>query len=307
MNEFFNTAFIYTRNKYILPRIKYGIPVEKSNYWRLKNIISERIQSISSTTNVCFNISLKKEDYFKLIFCESELFLNKSFIQLNDYHKLIDKSSGSWSFVTLYYSLFFNLSCLLRFLNKGYVYLTPEYAKKISDAYLALNSSPIKISYGNYFFETDCIDDGYGNIKISFNKVDTTHKVIWEEFKKALQTLSSQATDRELAIYKVILSHFNKYQNSYPSALRNELNYNAETILLDFHKEITCYHLPKIDDKFYQSFLKIDDNNPSISNKIKSITYISSYIFSLNLKLAEEFYNRSDFGKDFVKMRKKIS
>lgn len=306
MDDFFNTAFIYTRNKYVIPRINYGIPISKVEYWRLKNIISEKLQQIYVSSNSSFDIIVKIEDYYKLIFCESELCLNKSYIQLNDYNKLVDKSSGSWTYVTLYYLMFFNLSCLLRFFNKGYVYLTNEHTKKINDASLALNSNIVKVNDGNYFFETDGMDDGYGNIKISFHKVDTTHKVIWGEFKKVIQVMILQSSDKENAIYNVILKHFNKFQISYPSALRNELNYNPETILLDFNQQITCYHLPMIDDKFYTSLLKIDDDNNSISNKIKSITHIASFIYNLNLKLSNEFYSRSTFGKDFIKMREKF-
>lgn len=307
MSDFFNTAFIFTRNKYILPRINYGVAASKSKHWRLKNVISDRLENINSTTNSGFEVTLKKEDFYKLIFCESELFLNKSYIQLKDYCKLIDNTSGSWSFVTLYYFLFFNLSCLLRFFNKGYVYLTSDITKKLSQSHLALNSEVINIKQGNYFFETDGVDDGYGNILIQFKSVDTTHKVIWGEFKKVLNSLIKESSDNEMGIYRVILSHFNSFQESYPSTLRNDFNYNAETILLDFNKEIVCYNLPPIDENFYHSFLRIDQNTQSISNKIKSITHISSFIYHLNLKLASEYYNRSSFGKDFIKMREKIS
>lgn len=306
MNNFFNTGFIHVRNQHIIPRIQYGVEAKKSNFWRLKNVITDKLNNITHLNNSSFEISIKKDDYYKLIYCESELFLNKSYIQYHDYKKMVDNLSGSWSFVTLYYFLFFNLCCLLRFFDRGYIYLTSEYTKKLEKAHLALHSSPININDGNYFFQKKEIDS-YGNITLSFKKVDTTHKVIWGEFRNILVYLISKSSAQELGVYQIMLSHLDSFNSSYPSTLRNELNYNAETILLDFNNEITCYKLLELDDEFYRSFLKINENDSRISNKIKSVTYISSFIYYLNFQLAEEFYDRSTFGKDFIKMRKRIS
>lgn len=306
MNTLFNTGFLFIRNQHILPRIKYGINANKANFWRLKKIITEKLNDINHIDNSSFEITLNQEDYFKLIYCESELFLNKSYIQYHDYKKMVDKLSGSWSFVTLYYLLFFNLCCLMRFCDCGYVYLSSEYTRKLENSHAALKSLPIKINDGNYFFKKISADN-YGNIKISLKRVDTTHKVIWGEFRNILIQLIEKSSAEELVIYKTILSHLDSFQSSFPSSIRNELNYNAETSLLDLNSQITCYDLSDLDEYFFSSFLKIDRNKTDLSNKIKSITHISNFIYNLNFRLAEEFYERSGFGKDFIRMRNKIS
>ena len=293
------------RNQHIIPRIQYGTDAKRANFWRLKKVITERLNDISCSNGSNFEISISKDDYYKLIYCESELFLNKAYIQYHDYKKMVDNLSGSWSFVTLYYFLFFNLCCLMRFCERGYVYLTQEYTRKLDKAHLAFKSLPTNISDGNYFFQKNRIDT-YGNIIISFKRVDSTHKVIWGDFRDILLVLISNSTAQELGIYKTMLSHLDSFKKEYPSTLRNDLNYNAETILLDFKNEIVCYDLVELNDEFYRSFLKIDESTSSLSNKIKSITHISSFIYQLNFNLADEFYNRSPYGKDFIRMRKKF-
>lgn len=306
MNDFFNSGFIYIRSQHITPRIKYGIDAKKSNFWRLKIVITEKLNNITHINNSSFDISITKEDYYKLIYCESELFLNKSYIQYHDYKKMLDNSSGSWSFVTLYYFLFFNLCCLFRFCDRGFVHLTQEYTRKLENAHLALYSLPVSISEGNYFFQKSTIDQ-YGNVILNFKKAKTTHQAIWSEFEKILSILISKSSDKELAIYTTMLSHLNSFNSSYASTLRNDLNYNAETIMLDFNNQITCYELMDLNESFYQSFLKIDEHQDTLTNKIKSITHISNFIYNLNFELANEFYNRSSYGRDFIKMRKIIT
>lgn len=301
----YNKAYTFIRNTYLIPRLQYGVSVNKMDFWKLKNLILEdRIVAITHNNRNEFSISLDEADYYKSIYCEIELFFNKSFIQLQDYKtSYINKVSGSWSLVTLYYFLFFNICCFMRFFGKGYIYLSHQHTKSLVDRCLAWDSRVVKIDAKNYFFELISSESEYSSCSIQFKGVDTTHKVIWSEFKSIIQMLLNHASDEEKIVYDTILAFLNNYPNGYPSALRNDLNYNSETCLKDFSQSILKMEIPKINNNFHIDFLKLSTASVSFENKIRSMAYISSYLYKLNYELSHDFYHRSNFGHDIKKKR----
>jgi hypothetical protein len=57
-------------------------------------------------------IEISKDDYYKALHCDIELFMNKSTVQYCDFLQS-KKNSPCWSFVTLYYLTFFSATCFL--------------------------------------------------------------------------------------------------------------------------------------------------------------------------------------------------
>lgn len=300
-----NKGYLFIRNNYLIPRIKYGVPSGKLEHWKLKSIIlQDRITHIEHIGSKKFTLSFETENYYKSIYSEIELFFNKSFIQLKDYNSsMINNISGSWSLVTLYYFLFFNICCFMRFFGRGYVYLSKQHTKHLEEISQAWGSDTVKIDAKNYFFKK--ISDEYSDSKIEFKPVDTTHKVIWSEFKSLIQLIIPHTKEEELAIYDSILSCLTNNADGYPSALRNDLNYNSESSLQDLSKAIPKIVLPEINSKFYQEFLKLSARSElNFESKIKSMAYISSYLYKLNHELSHDFYARSNHGKDMKNKRK---
>lgn len=279
--------------------------LDKLEHWTLKNLIlQDKVTDMNHISSQKFILSFNEKDYYKSMCSETELFFNKSFIQLQDYNAVyLNNISGSWSLVTLYYFLFFNICCFMRFLGRGYVYLSKEHAKSLQDRALAWGANTVKIDSKNYFFKPTSINE-YLNYRIEFQQVDTTHKVIWSEFKAVIELIASHAKDEELAIYDCILSCLNNNPKAYPSTLRNDLNYKSEESLQDLSKLIPKIKLPKIDDDFYRSFLKLTARSLlSREAQIESMAYISSYLYKLNFELSEEFYTRGSNGKEMKNKR----
>lgn len=302
--NFFSTAYLYARNEFIIPRIDYGVTVKKSRHWKIKDTFSDKLGGFNSIAKDEFSILIKKEYFYKSIYTEVEFFFSKANIQYLEYQNLVRNRSSTWAVVTLYYFLFFNLCCLLRIFNQGYVYFSFAEKDKIDKFNQVINPLVGPISIGNYFFDIVDLDDGFGSIEIKLKKVDTTHKVIWGKFLSVIEILESKANDKEKVIYSIIKKCFdiNVFSLSYPSSLRNELNYFGESVFYDFEDSLTCDPLMDINDNFYTSFLKIKyDNNHN--SKISSIVFLSSYIFNLNKNLLEDYRERSKFGKDFQKER----
>ncbi len=202
--ELYDNNFLFLRNKYIIPKVHYGIKRNNYKYWNLKDILSNNIISLKKLFGKSFEIELSKEDYYKAIHCEIELFMNKSAIQHKDLIKQIDVSK-TWSFVTLYYLSFFSITLLYRFLDRGFLFFSREQLKRISDFSLAIYSDIIEFPTGNYYFNLKEINES-GNVVIVLTfKGDNVHKTSWNYFEEVLTEFWKQSTNNERIgfLYKV--------------------------------------------------------------------------------------------------------
>lgn len=119
------------------------------------------------------------------------------------------------------------------------------------------------------------------------------------QLETTLREFLTNCDSDEAALYNLLLSHFSKFKSEYPSNLRNKLNYNGESSLLDIADNIPIVEIQKINQKFFNDLAKIDPNITNNSNQMKSISYLASYFFEFNQKLYNEYLDRSKFGKDF--------
>lgn len=299
--QLFGDNFLTVRNKYVLPLAVHGIPREKMGYWLFKDVISTNIVSINKLSGKSLEIELNKEYYYKALYCDIELFLNKSIIQFSDFLRS-QKSSPCWSFVTLYYLAFFSCTCFLRFLNRGYLFINGEQKKRIEDFYLAVYSTPINLDVGNYFFSFK-EENASGNIVISLTaKGDGIHKLNWHQLEATLRDFIADCDADETVIYNTLLGHFRAFKTEFPSNLRNQLNYQGESSIHDFDRTIPYINLIDIDKDFVRGLrgLSIEE---TFSNKVYSTAYLAVFLLKFILKLYDEYSNRSDFGEDFTKER----
>lgn len=300
--ELFDNAFRQIRNTHVIPRVSYGITRKKVKYWSLKEVITTQLISLNKLSGKAVEIELNPDDYFKAIQCEIELFMNKSIIQYLDINA--QKSvSKTWSFVTFYYFAFFSATCLFRLLDKGFIFLSREHTKNLEDFSLAVYSNIISLDVGNYYFNLKEINS-YGNIILTVsNKGDSVHKSTWIQLEQTLRDLKQISNDSEKVVYELLIEHFSKFKTEYPSYLRNKLNYNGDSSLLDFENLLPQIEIQEIDKSFFKDLAKFDTNNLTETNQMQSISYLASYLFELNKKLYNEYLDRSNYGKDFNKER----
>src|SRR5690606_30013203 len=87
------------------------------------------------------------------------------------------KNATTWSFVTLYYLLFFSATTFLRFFHRGYLYLSTNHINSIENYYAAVHSSPIRLQQGTYYFAASPSPNA-GQIIITIShKSDGVHKL----------------------------------------------------------------------------------------------------------------------------------
>lgn len=302
--ELFGTNYLNIRNNYLLPKLNFGITRKKIEYWSFKDIITSKLISLNKRTGKSIEIELPIEDYYKAIHSDIELFMNKSVIQYSDFRCQKKGVSPSWSFVTLYYLAFFSTTCLFRFLDKGFIFLSREHVKKLEDFSLIVHSNPISLDTGNYYFSFKEVNL-YGNVVLIFSfKGESVHKSTWLQLEATLREFNQNCDANESAIYNFILDHFSKFSSEFPSNLRNRLNYNGDSSLLDLENIIPYMDLQKLNSKFLKELAEIDATISNNSNQMNSVGFLVSYLFELNQKLYSDFLERSSYGKDFDKERR---
>lgn len=300
--DLFDKNFRVIRNQHIIPKIEYGISQKKIEHWSFKDTITNKLISLKKLNGRALEIELNSEDYYKSIHCDIELFFNKSIIQYADITQS-NKISPTWSFVSIYYFAFFNVTCLFRFLDKGFFFLSKEHCSRLEKFSLAMYSEVISLNTGNYYCNLKEINS-YGNAVLTISiKNDSVHKSTWQQLELTLKEFSNNSTDDESVIFDLFLDHFKKFNSEYPSQLRNKLNYNGDSSVLDINNSIPIMKLRLIDRQFLKDLLKINSNSTDHIERMKSVTLLASYLYKLNEKLYSEFLNRSKFGKDFNKER----
>jgi hypothetical protein len=304
--ELFGNSFRNVRNNHVIPRISFGVSRKKMGFWSLKDVFTNKILSLTKLTGKSIEIELEKEDYYKAIQCDVEMFMNKTLIQSLDYINQKNTSS-TWSFVTLYYLLFFSTTCLFRLLDKGFIFLSKEHTNRLENYSLARYSSIISLDAGNYYFNIKEINS-YGNVVINLtSKGDSVHKSTWYQLESTFRDFKKVSKEDETVLYELLLDHFSKFKTEYPSHLRNKLNYNGESCVHDLENLLPIQKLQEINKNFLKNLVSFDSDNLSYENQMKSVSFLASFIFELNNNLYNEYICRSKFGKDFQTERENYS
>lgn len=300
--ELFGKNFLNIRNNHLLPKINYGVKRNKYKFWSLKDVFTSKLISLEKLTGKVFEIELTKEDYYKAVHCDIELFMNKVFVQYSDF-KRQSNISPTWSFITLYYFTFFNATSLFRFIDKGFIFLNREQSKRLEDYSLARYSNPISVDIGNYYYSIKEINS-YGNIVLNLShKGDSVHKSTWIQMESTFRDFLNYSDTSEVVLYNLLLNHFTKFKSEYPSNLRNKLNYNGDSSILDLENSIPYLGIKEINSNSLKELTNLDTSISNNINQMNSICYLSSFLFELNQKLYKEYTDRSEFGQDFYKER----
>jgi hypothetical protein len=300
--DLFGKNFLQIRNSHIIPKASFGVLQSKYEYWSLKEIFTNKILSLNKLGGKSYEIEISTDDYYKAIHCDIELFMNKTLVQYSDF-KVQGNVSPSWSFITLYYFLFFNATCLFRFIDKGFVFFSRENSKNLENYSIALYSNLISVDVGNYYFSVKEINS-YGNIIVTLSfKGDSVHKSTWIQLESTLREFIIRSDQNEKVVLNLLLSHFIGFKTEYPSNLRNKLNYNADSSMLDLGNKLPYSQIKDINDNYLEALIKLNISSKNNSVQIESVSFLVSYLFELNKKLYKEYLERSKFGKDFDRER----
>lgn len=300
--ELFGQNYLRIRNESILPSIKYGIKKNKVEHWDFKDILTTQLVELRKISNNSYEIEMSQSYFYKALHCDIELFLNKCFVQYNEFI-VSKKNSSTWSFVTMYYLSFFSMTLLFRLMRKGFIFLQNEQAKNLEDFSLAMYGVVISVKPGNYYFNYKA-ESVTGNVILNFSsKGEGVHKLSWIQLENTFRDFIPFSDSDEKTIFQSLLNFFLNFNSEFPSQLRNKLNYHGISSILDLDKKMINLDL-KLDERdLIRGILSIN-NDVKIENQINAISFLSSFLFRYAYKLYGDYNFRSQFGNDFEKIRK---
>ncbi len=287
----FNKRYNALVSKYIVPLTDYGVAFSKLRQNALKSILTEKVIKIESISSNSAIFYFDKGDLLKALVNDISLFYIRTILHReaaqNQYSDSPD-SSINWSIVTDYYYAFFLSALFLRLCHQGTFYFDNSERDKIRD--IIFNLSGITSSIGNncYFkIETNDIDREYKLILAHASS--KTHELVWERVANVFSNiiaLDNEQDSDEYTILRSINDLNQKMGATFPSKLRNKVNYRPHYSLKELNRE---YYSPKVaceENHWLSSILTY--NGEKTENDQLTINYFSAYIryiqaFSFNL------------------------
>ncbi len=304
--ELFGENFIDVRNRYIIPSISFGVGRHEYESWNFKDTVSNNSKNFSSSSKNAFQVEINKSDFFKALHCDIELSLNKTTIQYIDL--LYSKGqSKSWSYVTLYYFLFFGTNTLFRLLHSGNVFFYQNQIARF-EALSTLSGYGLKpLSTGNYRFSVQG-ENSNGDILLNFTfQGDNLHKKTWYQFEAIIRGFLPNCDSEEKAIFMQVIEIFKKYTIEFPSQTRNMLNYTGESSMLEIRNKIVHMNLKEFNKAFIKKLFTVDlIGSSTLKNQMECTAFLSLLVFKYVQKLYGEYSLRSGYGQDFAEERKKL-
>jgi hypothetical protein len=299
--DLFGENYLRIRNNSIIPLVGYGIKRSKVEYWSFKDIITSDVISFNKISRASFEIEISKENFFKALHCDIELFINKTMVQYSD---VLKSQSGSpcWSFVTLYYFSFFASATFFRFLRRGFIFLNSTQIKRLTDFSYAVNSDLISLDSGNYYFNYK-EENPSGNVVLTLtSKGEGVHKLSWIQLESTFREFLPFCDAEEVPIYTAVLALFRSFKSEFPSTLRNKLNYSGDSSVFDLENRVPFINMNDTLDNLIKGLLALS-LSPTDSNQIYGTAYISALLFKMIIRLHDDYTARSTFGKDFSSLR----
>lgn len=287
----FNQRLNSLVSKYIVPLKEYGIPYSKLRQNALRSILTEKPVNIIVNNDDSTTFYFNKDDLLKALDNDISLFYIRTLLQReaarNQYSDVTDKSTN-WSIVTDYYYAFFLGGLLLRLCHKGTFYFDNAERDKLRTVVSTISGKTSCIGNNCYFIiELNDTDREYTlNLYTSGSK---THELVWERVSKLMSeitSLDSETSSDEYTVLKSIIELNKKMGATFPSQLRNKVNYRPHYGLREVDKE---YHPSKVifeDANWLYSILsydgkKTDDDQKIINLFAAYVRYIQALAFNL--------------------------
>lgn len=222
----FDKAYTEIKNKYIVPLSSYTVQYRSLKNVNIKAFLSNKWISVEKDSPGVYLFHFIRDDLYKGVLGDIELFYIRQLIQSYDVESIrLTSVSANWSIVTNYYNAFFAASLLLRLCHRGNIFLDELLRKNVEGLVSQVLGEAIKLD-SNMFYEV--IDDNSDKaLKLRSSGKSNTHELVWVEMDKLIDEmrLLSRRGSEELIFLDAIKKINNHLQNTYPSKLRNRVNY----------------------------------------------------------------------------------
>lgn len=284
----YDQAYMQLRNKYLVPLSKYAIQYKSLRNTNIKRIMA-RFTSVDANDDKSYTYSFNTDDLMKALLGDIFLFFIRAMIHKYDLQNIMKSPhSANWNIVTNYYYSFFLGGLLLRLCHRGNIFLDIRIRKQMEELMEYVLHDEKIILESNLFYEVQYDNTEYV-LKLTKGEANT-HEIVWKKVYSLFEELYSFAksgTD-EHDVLKNILQINKDFSNTFPSQLRNRVNYQL------------IYGINWVDNKLYaidnnvnwiQEIMFYKKNNLTDDNKIARLMYsYTKYIEYLCNNLIGEYY-----------------
>lgn len=276
----YDKAYMDIRNKYIVPLTHYSVSYTQLKNCNIKSIILSKSKGINIGRKNEYIFHFEESDILKGLLGDIGMFYVRYLIHNND-TKLISESSVSsnWNIVSHYYNAFFVASLLLRLSYRGNIFLDNDLKKNIEKLISSVTDNAVSID-SKQFYEVLEENNEYVLKLRPMNSVGT-HELVWKEMDiliDELKMLTRKNSDEDLLLTSIKCVN-DIFVNTYPSKLRNRVNYQP------------IYGLQYIDRKLYPINENISWINQLLHySKTDDDNQIACYMYAYT-KYIEQFAN----------------
>lgn len=222
----YDKAYMELRIKYLIPITKYSVPYSHLRNTNIKEIILNKAKAIEISRDNEYIFHFDESYILKALLGDIELFYIRQIIQRRD-AKICGnmKVSSNWNIVTNYYNAFFAASLMLRLCYRGNIFLDISLKRNIEKFISIVTGNVVKLD-SNQFYEVLLNENMEFVLKLT-PMSDGTHELVWrkmDELVDEMLLLTRKKSD-EFVVLTSIKEINNKLQSTYPSKLRNRVNY----------------------------------------------------------------------------------
>lgn len=295
----FDKGYFETRNKYVKPLSEYSVQYRHLRNANIKNVLLTKTRNVEKFGDKEYKFYFNEADLFKGLLGDVFLFYIRSILQKNDFEQVTKNSdfSANWNIVTNYYLAFFNASLLLRLCHRGNIFFNKENKKNLEYTISTMIGEIIEID-SNQFFSIQKIDGEY--VLILSRSEANTHEVVWKKVHGLLDEilLLSNLKSEERAFLLSCQSINNKLTDTFPSQLRNKVNYQPVYGIEFLEKNLFSI---KQNEKWVKEIIGFDINEVKHNDKrlVNVYSAYTTYIEKLSYRLIQDYFQMKGNG-DYI-------
>lgn len=198
----------------------------------------------------------------------------------------------NWSIVSDYYGSFYDASTLLRIAMRGNVFLDDQTMNSLKEVTAAYLGSPFSLDQNCvYYIERDKTSMDRYDLHLQSSKRQT-HETVWIETGKLLREMKKNClpSSDELTVLSCLINCLNSLGDTFPSQLRNAVNYQLPYGMLAVEKKIHPANAFEITDKWLDPILTSTIRRTSTDqSKIAAYKSYALYIHILTYNLIAEY------------------
>ena len=301
----FNERYNKLVEQYIVPLLPYNISYSKLSQAALQDLILRKDKKnivVTKADQIIYYFS--KDELLKALLNDIDLFFIRVLLQqraVSIQHNHTKDQSVNWRIVTDYYYSFFLAGLLLRLCHRGTFYFDETAKKKINQE--ATNYTGNVASIGSNCSFQITINEKDSEYSLTLTSTGSkTHELVWEQVAKLLEDIKALSTLKsdEYTTLCSIIEVNNKQKKTYPSQLRNLVNYRPYHGVKEVERAYFAPNPTVLDSRWLEPLLtftrKVDDEQQQINLFCGYVRYLQMLTFDL----IHEYYERRGRGNGIL-------